>query len=284
MGQTFSTIVCAAAPGSMFEANKFPDSDKAKIDRLIDQLLQIRAERFVLVSSIAVLADFSGQDDEGTASFQKELAYGRNRRALEVFCAEKFKRCLILRLPALFGAKMKKNFVFDLLNPVPSMLTESKYDTLQESLPQQLTKVLTEAYSWNDVLKMYVLDRARLAASGQRDAVNAALTECGFSALQFTNAASTFQFYNMERLWSDIEGGLAANLRVLHLAPEPVPAGRVHERLSGRPMPQTDALVHHEDMRTQHAGLWGRSGPYLDDSDDVLADLRTFFEIEKAAI
>src|SRR5688500_2268849 len=37
-GQAFDVVVCAAAPGSMFEANRFPDQDKARIDALIDHL------------------------------------------------------------------------------------------------------------------------------------------------------------------------------------------------------------------------------------------------------
>ena len=62
---TFNTVVCAAAPGSMFIANRHPDRDRAAIEALIDQLSKVKAKRFVLISSIAVLADFaSGADDE----------------------------------------------------------------------------------------------------------------------------------------------------------------------------------------------------------------------------
>ncbi|NQX94860.1 MAG: hypothetical protein HRT64_08085, partial [Erythrobacter sp.] len=79
-GAHFDTVVCAAAPGSMLEANTAPEADRAKIHALIDQLSQIKAERFILISSIAVLADFAGGNDESTDAFQTELAYGRHRR------------------------------------------------------------------------------------------------------------------------------------------------------------------------------------------------------------
>ena len=69
--QEFDTLVCAAAPGSMFEANKFPDRDQAKIEALIDELSKVRTSRFILISSIAVLEDFAGGDDEGTTHFQE---------------------------------------------------------------------------------------------------------------------------------------------------------------------------------------------------------------------
>jgi len=129
-GQAFGTLVCAAAPGSMLEASRAPERDAAQIDALIARLATVRAERFVLISSIAVLADFAGGDDEATQAFQQELAYGRHRRALEAFVEENFPGSLIIRLPALFGAGLRKNFLFDLMNPVPSLLTEAKRDAL----------------------------------------------------------------------------------------------------------------------------------------------------------
>ncbi|SHN55994.1 hypothetical protein [Erythrobacter sanguineus] len=96
-GQSFGTLVCAAAPGSMFEANRAPTRDAAQIDALIARLSGVRAERFVLISSIAVLADFAGGDDEATQAFQQTLAYGRHRRALEAFVERHFANSLIIR-------------------------------------------------------------------------------------------------------------------------------------------------------------------------------------------
>jgi len=113
-GQAFGTLVCAAAPGSMVEANRAPEWDKAQINALIARLDRVEAERFVLISSIAVLADFAGRDVEGTAAYQQELAYGRNRRMLETFVERRFPASLIIRLPALFGAGLRKDFLFDL--------------------------------------------------------------------------------------------------------------------------------------------------------------------------
>ena len=122
-GQALGTLVCAAAPGSMLEANRAPERDAAQIAALIERLSKVRAERFVLISSIAVLADFGGGDDEGTQAFQQELAYGSHRRALEAFVESHFPNSLIVRLPALFGTELRKNFLFDLMNPLPSLLS-----------------------------------------------------------------------------------------------------------------------------------------------------------------
>lgn len=281
-GRAFDTVVCAAAPGSMFEANRFPDQDAERIGGLIDSLKGIAAKRMVLVSTIAVLADFRA-DDEGTTAFQETTAYGVNRRALEVACAELFERCLVVRLPALFGAGLKKNFLFDILNPMPSMLGEEPLATLRAALPADLAGALDGLYAKDEALGLWVIDRAALEASGKRAAFDEAVTALGRSAIGFTNPASRFQYYDMSRLWADIGLGLEAGLDVLHLSPEPTEAGRVFEAVTGRAMPETGARVHQEDMRTRHADLWGREGGYNAGTAQVLSRVKAFCAAEASA-
>ena len=281
-GQSFDTVYCAAAPGSMVEANTAPDRDKARIDALIDQLSQVRARQFVLISSIAVLADFAGRDTEDTTAFQTDLAYGRHRRALEVFCAEHFDRCLILRLPALFGPGLKKNFLFDILNPVPTMLTPARMQAAQEAIGGDLTPLLAALYSWDDAVQMHRLDRATLDSKAERRALEAALIAANLSAIGFTNPTSTYQFYNLAHLTGDINAALTQGLDVLHLAVEPVPAAEIYHSATGQHMQQTEVRLHHEDMHTLHAALRGRTGPYLEDKDTVLKDLQGFFRTMQA--
>jgi nucleoside-diphosphate-sugar epimerase len=75
-GARFGTLYCAAAPGSMFEANKRPDQDAARIDALIDALHEMRADRFVLISTIAVLDRFDGGYTEADPVYQESTPYG----------------------------------------------------------------------------------------------------------------------------------------------------------------------------------------------------------------
>lgn len=275
-GQDYATVVCAAAPGSMFEANRFPDRDAQAIDGLIDRLSRLRARRFVLISTIAVLDRFDGQATETTTAFQTGVAYGVNRRRLEVFCARNFKECLIVRLPALFGRGLRKNFLFDLMNPVPSMLPAARYEALRSALPQAVQALVAAVFAPDPALGMYVLNRPALNQSVLRPALERAVTEAGFSALGFTHPESRFQFYDMTRLWADVQVAQAAGLCAIHLAPEPLAAGVVHQALTGRQMPASDARLHHEDMRSAHTGLWERSGPYLMDKADCLTRLQRF--------
>lgn len=276
-GQAFGTLVCAAAPGSMLEANRAPERDKVAIDALIARLDKVEATRVVLISSIAVLADFAGGDDEGTTAYQTELAYGRHRRALEAFVEERFPGSLVVRLPALFGAGLRKNFLFDLMNPVPSMLTGERHDGLLRALDRDLSGWFGSLYTPDAPTGMLRLDRAALDADPRRPALEAALGALGASATQFHHRAATYQYYDTARLWQDIGIALAAGLSHLHLAPEPLAAAAIHARLTGRPMPETPARLHAEDMRTRHAGLWGASGPYQFTAAATLESLAAFF-------
>jgi len=276
-GRTFGTLVCAAAPGSMLEANRAPERDAAQIDALIARLDKVEAERFVLISSIAVLADFAGRDDESTQAFQQELAYGRHRRALEAFVESRFKGHLIIRLPALFGAGLRKNFLFDLMNPVPSMLTEAKRDALVRALGAELGEWLAGLYTPDAATGLLKLDRPALDADPRRRALEAALDGMDATATQFHHRDTTYQYYPIDRLWQDIGIASGAGLSHLHLAPEPLTAAAIHAALTGRPMPETPARLHREDMRTAHAALWGAQGPYQFSAAGTLELLAAFF-------
>ncbi len=282
-GQAFGTLVCAAAPGSMLEANRAPERDAAQIDGLIAWLATIRAERFVLVSSIAVLADFAGGEDEGTLAFQRGLAYGRHRRTLESFVENRFAGSLIVRLPALFGHGLRKNFLFDLMNPVPTLLTEAKRDALLDDLDPQLAAWAGSLYTPDRATGLLRLDRTALDADRRRASLEDAVTALGASAMQFHHRDTTYQYYPVERLWQDIGIALNAGLSHLHLVAEPLTAAAIHSALIGRPMPDTPARLHREDMRTRHADLWGAEGPYQFGAAATLDRLAVFYVDERAA-
>ena len=112
-GRAFSLVVCAGARAEKWKANRDPTADRAGIDRLLSALREVRAERFVLVSTVDVFEVPAGTDESSPADARH--AYGRNRRALEELCEERFS-AQVLRLPALFGPGLKKNAVYDLLH------------------------------------------------------------------------------------------------------------------------------------------------------------------------
>lgn len=272
----YRMIVCAAAPGSMMEANQNGQHDAGRIGSLMKSLSSITADRFILISTIAVLQGFSAENEQ-TADFETTIPYGVNRHRLEAFVLGHFKCPLVLRLPALFGGDLRKNFLFDILNPMPSMLTTEKLGSIKKSVDVDLATVIDRIYQWDADKAFYVIDRAALDTSGARTQLEAALEAIGGSAIGFTNPASRFQYYDVENLWSDIERGMQAGLRVLHLSPAPLTAADVYRAIRHREMPETEAREHREDMRTSHAALWGKDGPYIANADEVMAGIRRFF-------
>lgn len=281
-GRKFDTVVCAAAPGSMFTANREPERDREQIDALIESLNGMNARRFVLISSIAVLANFAAGDDESTEAFQKDMAYGRHRRELEAYCEARFDNCLIVRLPALFGSGLRKNFIFDLLNPIPTMLSVTSLEALLDKISPTLRDALKRFYA-PDITGMYRINREALNADSCRSALEVAVRATEMCATQFHNPDTTYQYYDLSRLWLDIGVATRFALRHVHLATEPLRAGEIHLRLLGTDMPCSNARLHREDMHTQHAALWGREGSYLEDASTVLSRLEAFFVSQRRA-
>lgn len=282
-GRSFGTVVCAAAPATMWEANRNPDRDLANIDALIGHLRGIKAQRFVLISTIAVLADANAGLDEGSDAFETDKAYGRNRRHLEVAAQEIFPTCHVLRLPALYGAGLKKNLLFDMLNPAPSFLTEARLGEIHDAIPEAARVELDAVYGWEEGLAMYRCDRALLRRRGREEELVAALGAIGATALAFANGESRFQFYGLAELWADVGRVIEHRVPVLHLAPEPIEVADLYRELTGEPFPPSTASVYREDMRTRHADLWGRAGEYSQDRATVLDRLRDFFASQRAA-
>jgi nucleoside-diphosphate-sugar epimerase len=115
-GKEYDTIYCAGLPAEKWKANQDPESDLLNLKSLLKNLLQAKCNRFVLYSTI----DIYNQPAYGTEDSipcPKE-AYGKHRYALEAcvsagLISGKFN---IIRLPALFGKGLKKNFLYDILN------------------------------------------------------------------------------------------------------------------------------------------------------------------------
>ncbi len=115
-GRSYDLLVSAGAPAVKWIANSKPEEDRAILEGLMDNLRQVKASRFVLISTIDVYPVTAGVDECTPIERGTGEAYGSNRLALEDFVRAQFKESLILRLPALFGEGLKKNVIFDLLH------------------------------------------------------------------------------------------------------------------------------------------------------------------------
>lgn len=260
--------VYAGVPAAMFLANADPEADLAVMRAARENIRQIAPKRLVLISSIAVLADSRGVYEDSPAQDTEGLpAYGKNRLQLERWVREDFPDALIVRLPALYGAGIRKNFLFDLHTITPAMLRPEKYSELAAKSP-----LVKSAYT--------LADNGFYKLNGTTDpaALRAFFAANDFNALAFTDARSRYQFYNLGRLWSDMEAARAADLKLLHLCTPPVSAAEVYTAVTGKadwhnelPKPPFDY-----DLRSRHAALLGGSGDYLCTKQQELDDITRF--------
>lgn len=260
--------VYAGVPAAMFLANADPEADLAVMRAARENIRQIAPKRLVLISSIAVLADSRGVYEDSPARDTEGLpAYGKNRLQLERWVREDFPDALIVRLPALYGAGIRKNFLFDLHTITPAMLRPEKYSELAAKSP-----LVKSAYT--------LADNGFYKLNGTTDpaALRAFFAANDFNALAFTDARSRYQFYNLGRLWSDMEAARAADVKLLHLCTPPVSAAEVYTAVTGKadwhnelPKPPFDY-----DLRSRHAALLGGSGDYLCTKQQELDDITRF--------
>lgn len=260
--------VYAGVPAAMFLANADPEADLAVMRAARENIRQIAPKRLILISSIAVLADSRGVYEDSPAQDTEALpAYGKNRLQLERWVREDFPDALIVRLPALYGAGIRKNFLFDLHTITPAMLRPEKYSELAAKSP-----LVKSAYT--------LADNGFYKLNGTTDppALRAFFAANDFNALAFTDARSRYQFYNLGRLWSDMEAARAADVKLLHLCTPPVSAAEVYTAVTGKtdwhnelPKPPFDY-----DLRSRHAALLGGSGDYLCTKQQELDDITRF--------
>ncbi|RIJ32323.1 Rossmann-fold NAD(P)-binding domain-containing protein [Henriciella mobilis] len=277
-GQSFDQLVCAGAPATMWLANKDPDADLRNLTALADHLASAKIKRLVLISSIAVLADVSAAQDETTGLFEQDLAYGRNRRAFEEAARKACEKLHIIRLPALFGEGLKKNFIYDLINPLPSFLKDEAMAAIRQAVDEAAMAPFSRHYTFADAVGMWQLDRKAVAASGDEAGMRKVIEDLGMSAKFFTNSQSRFQYYNVGRLADDIDTVTDADLDVTHLTAEPLMAADIHAELIGGTFENDRPARVNENVHTVHGPAFGRTNPYLFSKDETLSQLRKFYE------
>lgn len=263
--------VYAGVPAAMFLANADPDADLAVMAAARENLRQIAPKQLVLISSIAVYADSRGKDEQSPMTPDGLPAYGRNRLQLERWVREDYPNALIVRLPALYGIGLKKNFLFDLHTITPAMLKPEKYTELAQKSP-----LVRDGYT--------LADNGFYKLNGAVDA--AALREFfagnDFNALAFTDSCSRYQFYHLARLWQDVQTALQNGLTTLNLTTPPVTAAEVYTTVTGKadwhnelPKPPFDY-----DLRSRHAALLGGADGYLctkqQELDEICAFMRAW--------
>lgn len=268
-------LVFAGVRAEMFTANNFPEKDFSQIAEAFENIRKIEPKSVVLISTISVCGENPRGDENAIIDERALTAYGKNRLWLEKAVAAEFENHLIVRLPALYGKNLKKNFIYDYIHLIPSLLKYEKFAELSA-----LNGNLDDFYEKQD----NGFYKCRELREADRCALKAFFKSCGFSALNFTDSRSRYQFYNLRFLWQHIQTALANKIKTMNITAEPVSAAELYEFLEEN---AEKAFVNElakppfdYDLRTKHAQLFGGKNGYLFGKDFVLKDIKEFVEGE----
>ena len=265
-------LVYAGLRAEKYLANHEPDKDLELIRQAEENIVKIEPKKVVLISTVDVLKNPAGADENALIDTENLNAYGADRYVLEQFVREKYPAALIVRLPGLFGKNIKKNFIYDYMTRIPFMLTEAKMQELCEKAPG-----LDEYYQLqeNGFFKL-----SELQENG-RKLLKEKFDMIGFSSLNFTDSRSVYQFYDLRRLWKDIQTALQAGITLWHPATEPVSAGEVYEYLTGEAfVNELGGIPAAYDYSTVYAELFGGKGRYICSKEEVLKAIKEFTDQE----
>ncbi|MCQ2530192.1 MAG: sugar nucleotide-binding protein [Lachnospiraceae bacterium] len=265
-------LIYAGITAEKFIANKFPEQDLEIIQNAEKNIQKIHPERLVLISTIDVYEDSFHADEETPALGQG--VYGQHRSLLENWVKENIEDYLIVRLPALFGKGIKKNFIYDYIKYIPALLNEEKFGQLSAKRPE-----LKNYYSLND--KGFYACKA--LEEEERKVLKNVFKELGFSALNFTDSRAVYQFYNLANLYSDIQKALEKKIKVLNITTEPLRSSDVYQYLTGEIFENeiTDQPAVY-DARTRYFKELGGfvaedgNGGYLYKKEEVLKEIKEF--------
>lgn len=281
IGDSYGTrpelLVYAGVRAEKFLANSCPEEDFRMIREAAKNIIKIEPKRLVLISTIDVYDFPSGADEQMKPNPCNLQPYGTHRLWLENKVRELLPETLIIRLPALFGKNIKKNFIYDILHPVPSLLSAKKMEELSNQIPELnhfYKRQENGFYRYNPV--------GRENAAEEEAELLRRLQHCGFTSLKFTDSRNCYQFYHLQYLWKDIQKAMQQGILLLNLATEPINAGELYFELTGERLQNhlpSPSLSY--NFKSIHAKAMGGHDGYLYSAVQMKEEIRRFIEGER---
>ena len=265
-------LVYAGVRAEMFIANAQPEEDMARIKEAINNIIKIGAKRVVLISSVAVYDSTKDVDEDTAIESEKLLPYGKNRLYLENWVLDNCEKCLVVRLPAIYGDNLKKNFIYDYIHVCPAMLNQSKFNELR-----QKSLLIEQCYAIHQ-------DGFYHYSASDKDTslhLKQFFEGVGFSALNFTDSRSVYQFYHLSKLWNDILVALDNDISLLNIVTEPIRVSELYMYLCGQEFTNTlnkEPFAYR--IRSKHAMLFGGQDGYFISKEEELGEIKAFVDAE----
>lgn len=264
-------LVYAGLRAEMFLADRDPLADLETVRAAAENMRRIAPRRVVLISTVSVYSHPADKDEDSVMELGGLTAYGLNRYLLECYVQDNFRDSLIVRLPAIFGRNLKKNFIYDLIHVIPRMLDPVRYEELSHN-PR-----ICDAYALQDN-GFYV---CRSLRRDEREELKKAFLEEGFTAANFTDSRSRYQFYNLKYLWGHIKTALGNGIWKMNLVTEPIRVSELYRYLTGRDFRNhLEGVPYDYNLKTVHDAVLGGRDGYLFGREYMLAEIKDYVREE----
>ncbi|OJU12362.1 MAG: hypothetical protein BGN88_10765 [Clostridiales bacterium 43-6] len=263
-------LVYSGVRAEKFLANSDPEKDYGYVKDAMHNIEQINPKSLILISTIDVYKNPLGVDEDSVMDTDDLHPYGLNRFYLEQWVREQYKDALIVRLPALFGKNLKKNFIYDMIHIIPAMLNEVKFTELSEKnnlIGEYYTKLDNGFYKLGEITQT------------QRAALKEYFLSNGFTALNFTDSRAGFQFYNLNYLWSNLMTAREKGIKILNINSEPIKAAEIYRSVTGSDFTNEVAkIVPDYDIKTKHDAVFGGNNGYMFSKESILSDIQGYIK------
>ena len=261
-------LIYAGMRAEKYLANSAPEKDMELVIQAEENISCIDPKKLVLISTIDIFKVPKDVDEESEVDTVNLHPYGYNRYQLELWVRKNYPNATIIRLPGLFGKNIKKNFIYDYINIVPFMLKKQKMEELLFA-----DGVLSKYYQLQDN-GFYRLNNV---SEKDKIVLKDKFKKVGFSALNFTDSRSRYQFYNLGRLWGDIQKAVKEDIKLWHPATEPVSASELYKYLTGEDfINELEGKPADYDYRTIYSNIFGGKNGYISDKSRVLEEIKAF--------
>lgn len=260
---TYDIVVYAGVTGTKYLANLYADKDKQHIDDTICNLQKIKTKKLILISTVDVYPSPVGFDELYNINPSDNHTYGKNRFYLENWVKENINDYAIIRIPALYGDNLKKNFIYDIINIIPPMIKEEQFQQFINN------EFICSIYKYdNNFYKLNTQDRKILKQAREL------FLQHEFNALKFTDSRNMYQFYNLKNLWKDICTTVDKDIKIINIVSEPIKASELYYSIFKKEyinIIQDNPTIY--DLKTIYSN--NQTG-YLYDKQNTMSDLITY--------
>lgn len=261
--EQYDLVVYSGVTGTKYLANLYPEEDRKHIEDTILNLKNITTKKLVLISTVDVYPNPVGYDELYNIDSTYNHTYGKNRLYLEKWVKENIKDYSIIRIPALYGKNLKKNFIYDIINIIPPMIKEEQFQQfINDEFICSIYKYDNNFYKLNTQNKKILKQARELFLQHE------------FNALKFTDSRNMYQFYNLKNLWKDICKAVDKDIKIINIVSAPIKASELYYSIFKKEyinIIQDNPTIY--DLKTIYSN--NQTG-YLYDKQNTMSDLITY--------